>query len=156
MEDPRASTSEHEPFRFEHLRSVLPEDIDELGHVNNAVYLRYVEAVGRAHAEHFGLTLEAFRAHGVLPIVRRHVVTYHRPAVLGDTLRVSTRITKLGGPKAERHNQVRHAATDALLADVTTEWVWLDPVSGRPKRVPRAVQEAFGWPPRAENVAESE
>ena len=131
---------------FEHLIKVKPEDIDELGHVNNAVYLQYVEAVGRAHAEHFGLTLEAFRACGVVPVIRRHVVTYHRPAVLGDTLRVSTRVTQMGGPKAERHNQVRHAGTDALLVDVVTQWVWLDPVSGRPKRVPRTVQEVFGFP----------
>ena len=130
---------------FEHLIKVKPEDIDELGHVNNAVYLQYVEAVGRAHAEHLGLTLEAFMACGVVPVIRRHVVTYHHPALLGDTLRVSTRVTQMGGPKAERHNQVRHARTDALLVDVVTQWVWLDPVSGRPKRVPRAVQEAFGF-----------
>ncbi len=131
--------------RFEHLTTVGPEDIDELEHVNNAVYLQYVEAVGRAHAEHFGLTLEGFRACGVVPVIRRHVVTYHRPALLGDTLRVSTRVTQMDGPRAERHNQVRRADTNALLVDVVTQWVWLDPVSGRPKRVPRAVQEAFGF-----------
>ena len=132
-----------ERHSFEHLVKVKPEDIDELGHVNNAVYLQYVEAVGRAHAEHLGLTLEAFRACGVVPVIRRHVVTYHRPALLGDTLRVSTRVTQMGGPKAERHNQVRRA--DALLVDVVTQWVWLDPFSGRPKRVPHAMQEAFGF-----------
>ena len=142
----------HTPERhsFEHVREVLPEDIDELGHVNNAVYLQYVEAVGRAHAERFGLTLEGFRAHGVVPVIRRHVATYHRPAVLGDTLRVSTRVTKLDGPRAERHNEVRRASTGALLVEVVTEWVWLDPASGRPKRAPRAVQELFDWPPRTD------
>ena len=141
MEDAHAA----ERRSFEHLIKVRPEAIDELGHVNNAVYLQYVEAVGRAHAERFGLTLEAFRACGVIPIIRRHVVTYHRPALLGDTLRVSTRVTQMGGPKAERHNQVRRAHTDALLVDVVTQWVWLDPVSGRPKRVPREVLEVFGF-----------
>lgn len=130
---------------FSHLREVVPEDIDELEHVNNAVYLRYVEAVGRAHAEREGLTVAAFKAHGVVPVIRRHTVTYYWPAVLGDTLRVSTRIIRMGGAKAERYNEVRHAGTDRLLVDVTTEWVWLDLRTSRPKRVPEGVRAAFGW-----------
>ena len=130
---------------FEHLREVVPEDLDELEHVNNAVYLTYVEACGRAHSEREGLTLEVFRAHGAVPIIRRHEITYHRPAKLGDTLRVSTRITHIGGPRATRHNEVRLEATGELVAAVITEWVWLEPQSGRPKRVPQAIVQAFGF-----------
>ena len=131
---------------FEHLRDVDDADIDELGHVNNAVYLRYVEACGRAHSDGLGLTLEVFKDHGVVPVIRKHEITYHRPATLGDKLLISTQVAKIGGPRAVRHNQVRLAEGKTLLVDVITEWVWLDAVSGRPKRVPREVLEAFGFP----------
>lgn len=130
---------------FEHLIEVASSEIDELGHVNNAVYLGYAEAVSRAHAESVGLTLQAFEECGVLPVVHRHRITYYQPAKLGDTLAVSTQVTAMGGPKAERRNRIRRAATGELLAEVVTEWVWLDPETLRPKRVPRAVAAAFGW-----------
>ena len=130
---------------FEHLRDVAEGDIDELGHVNNAVYLRYVEACGRAHSDGLGLTLEVFREHGVVPVIRKHEITYHRPATLGDRLLISTQVAKIGGPRAVRHNQVRLAEDETLLVDAVTEWVWLDPESGRPKRVPQKVLEAFGF-----------
>ena len=131
--------------RFEHTVKVAPEDLDELEHVNNAVYLMYVEACGRAHSEREGLTLEAFKAHGAVPIIRRHEITYYRPAKLGDVLRVSTRITRLGGPRGLRHNEVRLEAGNELLVEVLTEWVWIEPGSGRPKRVPQAILQAFGF-----------
>ncbi len=137
MSDPRAY--------FKHVIKVAPEDLDELEHVNNAVYLMYVEACGRAHSEREGLSLEVFKAHGAVPIIRRHEVTYHRPATLGDVLRVSTRITKLVGPRGLRHNEVRLATTDELLVEVLTEWVWIEPGSGRPKRVPQVIMNAFGF-----------
>ena len=130
---------------FEHLREVVPEDIDELGHVNNANYLRFVEACGRAHSDGLGLTLEVFKDYGVVPVIRKHEITYHRPAKLGDTLLLSTQVAKIGGPRAVRHNKVRLAEDKTLLVDVLTEWVWLDVASGRPKRVPRGVLEAFGF-----------
>ena len=130
---------------FEHTITVVPEDLDELEHVNNAVYLTYVEACGRAHSEREGLTLAVFRAHGAVPIIRRHEISYHRPAKLGDTLRVSTCITQLGGPRGLRHNEVRLEAGGELLVEVLTEWVWIEPRSGRPKRVPQVILEAFGF-----------
>ena len=136
---------EGERAYFEHLREVVPEDLDELEHVNNAVYLTYVEACGRAHSDREGLTLEVFKRHGVVPIIRRHEITYYRPARLGDTLIVSTRIAKIGGPRALRHNEVRLQTAGELLVEVVTEWVWLEPETGRPKRVPGAVIEAFGF-----------
>ncbi|CAN5904157.1 thioesterase family protein [soil metagenome] len=130
---------------FEHTITVAPEDLDELEHVNNAVYLSYVEACGRGHSEREGLTLDVFRAHGAVPIIRRHEITYYRPAKLGDTLSVSTHITQLGGPRGLRHNEVRLHPSGDLVAEVDTEWVWIEPRSGRPKRVPQAILQAFGF-----------
>jgi acyl-CoA thioester hydrolase len=130
---------------FEYLRPVQEEDLDELDHVNNAVYLVYIETAAREHAIREGFTLGAFKAHGVIPIVRSHHITYYKSAQRGDTLLVSTEVKEVRGPKAVRHNQVRHGDTKELLAEAMTEWVWLDPETLRPKRVPKAIREAFGF-----------
>lgn len=123
---------------------VAPEDIDELEHVNNTVYLRYIEQAVKAHAERVGMGFAVLKGLGVIPVVRRHVITYHRSALLGEELEVSTTITGFRGFRATRHNEVRRAGDQALLVEADTEWVWLDVVRGRPKNVPQVVLEAFG------------
>jgi acyl-CoA thioester hydrolase len=130
---------------FEYTRVVQEEDLDELEHVNNAVYLTYIEAAAREHAIREGFTLEGFKAQGVIPIVRSHTITYYKPAKRGDTLTVSTEVKEISGPKAVRHNQVRLADTKTLLVDAVTQWVWLDPQTMRPKRIPSVIREAFGF-----------
>jgi acyl-CoA thioester hydrolase len=130
---------------FEYTRTVQEEDLDELEHVNNAVYLVYIETAAREHAIREGFTLEDFKTHGVIPIVRSHYITYYKPALGGDVLLVSTEVKEVSGPKAVRHNQVKHAETKELLVEAITEWVWLDAETLRPKRVPKAIREAFGF-----------
>jgi acyl-CoA thioester hydrolase len=136
--------SEEDPRRSHSISITVPEsDIDELGHVNNAVYLRYVEDVARAHSDSLGMTVDVFRSHGVVPLVRRHVITYHRPALAGERLVLSTRIVKAGGVRAVRHNEVRRPGGE-LVVHAETEWVWVDPASGRPKVPPPEVFDAYG------------
>lgn len=130
---------------FEYTRTVHDEDLDELGHVNNAVYLMYMETAAREHAIREGYRLEDFKAHGVIPIVRSHRITYYKPALRRQVLLVSTEVKEVSGPKAVRHNQVKNALSKELLAEAVTEWVWLDAKTLRPKRVPAAIREAFGF-----------
>jgi acyl-CoA thioester hydrolase len=111
---------------FEYTRTVQEEDLDELEHVNNAVYLAYIETAAREHAIREGFSLENFKTHGVIPIVRSHHITYYKPALRGETLLVSTEVKDVSGVKAVRHNQVKNAQTKELLAEAITEWVWLD------------------------------
>jgi len=136
--------SEDARATFSYDLEVTESDIDELGHVNNTVYLRYAEEVARAHSQRRGLSLEAYRASGVIPVVRRHVITYHRPAVLGDMLRVSTHVKALEGARATRHTKICRVLDGILLAEVETDWVWVSAARGRPTRAPARVLEAFG------------
>lgn len=125
--------------------TVRDGDLDELGHVNNANYLRYAEEAARAHSASRGLPLEAYMAMGALPVVRRHEIRYRRPARAGEQLAVTTEITRLDGRRATRHTDIRRADDGALLAEADTEWVWVDAERGRPVRVPRSVLEAFDF-----------
>lgn len=123
---------------------VQPEDIDELEHVNNTVYLRYIENVVVAHAARVGMNFPVLKAIGVIPVVHQHLIKYHRSAVLGDELEVSTQITAFKGFRASRHNEVRRVSDNTLLVECDTDWIWIDAARGRPKPVPLPIQEAFG------------
>ena len=123
---------------------VTETHVDELGHVNNVVYLQLIEDLTRAHATHVGMGLEAMRAAGAVPVARKHVIQYHRPAQLGDELEVFTQIAYAKGLRAGRHNEVRLARDGTLLVEIDSDWVWVDPLRLRPRVVPHEILEAFG------------
>lgn len=129
--------------------TVQPADLDDLNHVNNQVYLAWCEQVARAHAVREGMDTAALIAIGAVPVARQHVITYHRPARLGDRVRVRTALTFSAGVRSIRAYTLDRATGDdsdgERFAECQTEWVWVDPVSGRPRRTPREVQEAFGF-----------
>ena len=128
---------------YSYLIRVRADEIDELGHVNNTVYLRYAEDVARAHSDALGLSLSVYKSLGVVPVVRRHTITYFQSAVLGDGIRVSTRVEAFRGARAGRTTRLE-CEDGPLLAEVETEWVWIRVDSGRPTRVPNKVLETFG------------
>lgn len=136
--------------RHEQTVTVQASDLDDLDHVNNTVYLAWCEQVAREHALRLGMGTDALTALGAVPVARQHIITYHRPALLGDQVRVRTALTLHAGVRS-----VRAYALDRVnpgdpeggvrLAECQTEWVWVDPQSGRPKRAPAPVSAAFGF-----------
>ena len=77
------------PYR--HLVEVRPEDIDELGHAGNLVYLRWVLEAARAHSTAVGLDQAAYLARREVWVVRSHHIEYLRPARAGARRAVETR-----------------------------------------------------------------
>lgn len=131
---------------FSYTVRVQPDEIDELAHVNNTVYLRYAEDVARAHSDALGLTLTEYKSLGVVPVVRRHTINYYRSAVLGDSIRVTTHVEAFKGARAGRTTRLE-LTNGERLAEVETEWVWIKVDSGRPTRVPQKILEVFGLAP---------
>jgi acyl-CoA thioester hydrolase len=122
---------------FELERSVTPADIDELGHVSNVVYLRWVQEVAAAHWRE--LAPPAMQVE-LLWVVVRHEIDYKAPAVLGDRIRLKTRVGMASGILFERHTEVRRAGDDQLLARGRTLWCPVDPRTHRPRRVSPALR----------------
>lgn len=136
--------------RFELVLSVGQADLDELDHVNNVVYLTWCERVARAHARSLGMDTPALSALGAVPVAREHRITYHLPAVLGDRVRARTALTESAGVRSVRRYTIDRVndgdpPEGVRLADCRTDWVWVDPLSGRPKRTPAEVMERFGF-----------
>jgi acyl-CoA thioester hydrolase len=117
-------------------------EMDSLGHVNNAVYLHYVEEAAIEHARALGYGEEQWRVLGGAWVVRRHEVEYRLPAVAGDELDVTTRIVAVDRVQARRHTTITRVRDGAVVADALTHWVWVG-LDGRPRRLPAEVVDAL-------------
>ncbi|MDR6530207.1 acyl-CoA thioester hydrolase [Caulobacter rhizosphaerae] len=117
---------------------IRPEDIDHMGHVNNAVYLQWVQAAVIRHWERIA-DPEAVARH--LWVALKHEITYRRPAFLADSVVATTGIEAAAGAKAQFRTLIRRG--DDLLAEVTSLWCCLDQATHRPVRLPRATLARF-------------
>ena len=119
---------------------VLPADIDGQNHVNNTVYLRWVQDVATAHWESL-TSAEAQDAIGW--VVVRHEIDYKMPANLGDEIVLRTWVGEASRLKFERFTEIRRRADDQLLSQARTVWVPIDSKTGKPVRVPADVRSRF-------------
>ncbi len=121
-------------------------EVDVLGHVNNAVYLNYLEQAATEHAAALGFGEARLTELGGLFVVRRHEIDYLRAAVAGDPLVVTTWPESLRGPRAYRAYEIRHEETGHQIVVARTLWAWIDPRSGRPRPIPREILDIFNVP----------
>jgi len=118
-------------------------ELDSNGHVNNSVYLNYVEEVASEHAQLLGFGAEWVRSAGGAWVVRSHEVTYHQPANYNDVLEITTRVGEMKGASGLRDTVIKRAVDGVLIAEVRTKWVWVRLSDGRPTRVPADLLAAF-------------
>jgi acyl-CoA thioester hydrolase len=131
--------------RLEHSEQwrVRTFELDSNGHVNNAVYLNYAEQVAVDHAEALGFGREWAEHHQVAWAVHEHHITYHRPALYRDLLRLTTRVQAMGGVRATRHTTIHREPDGELLAEVTTQWVCVRLADQRPTRIPADLLDRY-------------
>ena len=128
-------------FRLEMVAA--PEDVDELGHVSNVVYVRWIQDVAKAHSASVGFDHERYRALGAVFVVHKHVVEYRAPAYAGDHLTLVTWIEGWSAATSERHTRVVRLADQRELARAVTTWALVSLESGKPRRIPAEVVDAF-------------
>jgi acyl-CoA thioester hydrolase len=119
---------------------VRSADIDEQNHVNNTVYLRWVQDVATAHWKSLA-SAEAQAAIGW--VVLRHEIDYKAPANLGDEILLRTWVGEASRLKFERFTEVRRKTDNQLLAQARTVWVPIDWNTGKPTRVSTDVRARF-------------
>lgn len=136
---------------FELQLAVRPEDIDELGHVNNVTYLRWVQDVAVAHWQ-AAASAEA-RAR-LLWVVVRHEIDYKHPAHLGDVILARTWVGTASRCRFERHTEILRASDRRLLARARTVWCPIDRQTGRPAQVSPDVRARFSRNPEEQTLAQ--
>ena len=117
-----------------------PEHIDENGHVNNAVWVRWMEDVATAH-----WNLIAPREHqdAYAWFVTRHEIDYRGNIREGESCEATTAIGKAPtGARFERRTTFRDGG-GKLLVGAVTSWAMIDRATGKIMRVPREVAAQF-------------
>jgi YbgC/YbaW family acyl-CoA thioester hydrolase len=155
---------------FETFFRVRFHEVDALGHVNNAVYLNYLEQAAIDHATFLGLDLPRMQELGGMFVARRHEIVFLKPTYAGDLLRVVTWLDESRGARVDRQYLVSKEsasltamavagravtrsdmpADNMLVARATTEWVFANN-QGLPRRIPEEVVRLFqaGTPQRS-------
>ena len=128
------------PGRFELPIPVLPEDFDELGHVNNVVYLRWVQDIAIAHWRAAASPAQQDR---LAWVAHRHEIDYTAPALPGDAIIASTWVGSAAAVRFERFVEILRARDRKVLAAARTLWIPISRATGKVTRVDEEVRRVF-------------
>lgn len=117
------------------------EDIDELGHVNNAVWVRWAQALAVGH---WAAVASAADQAAYVWVVTRHQIDYRGNLAPGGAVTGETWVA--GAPRGARFDRAFRFVGDdgGVLVEGVTTWALLDRSTGRLLRVRPAMAAAFG------------
>jgi acyl-CoA thioester hydrolase len=125
---------------FERTITARDEDIDELGHVNNAAWVRWIQDIATAHW--YAVAAPEHDA-AYIWVVTRHEIDYLRAVGPSETVTGRTWIQE--PPKGARFDRYMEfvGADGKPRVRAKTTWAIIDRATGRPLRVPPEVAEPF-------------
>ena len=116
--------------------------VDGNGHVNNVVYLQWMQDIAIEHYDSMGGTART-QALGATWVVREHKIVYLRPAFAGEEIEVQTWVVNLRRVRSLRRYQFVRQSDGHLLVRGETDWVFVDATAGRPCRIPEEIAGLF-------------
>ena len=116
-------------------------EIDELGHVSNQVYLRWVLEVAMAHSVARGWDYPEYRALGAVFVVRRHELDYLAQVTLGQEVVATTWVGSWKLASCVRMTEITRG--DQVVMRAATTWAFMSLATGRPLRIPDQLRDAF-------------
>ncbi|MCU0620958.1 MAG: acyl-CoA thioesterase [Gemmatimonadales bacterium] len=140
---PHSSELPPAPPVYELPLGILPDDIDALGHVNNTVYLRWVQDAAVAHWRQLA---PADAQATVFWVVLRHEIDYKRAVGPDDAVVARTWVGHAERLSFERHTEIVRRDDGALVAKARTVWCPVDATTGRPRRVTDELRALFSTP----------
>lgn len=120
-----------------------PGDIDDMQHVNNLVYLRWLQEAAIAHSSAQGWPGERYRQTGAGWVVRSHFIEYLQPVFLGDLVLVQTWVADMQKITSLRKYRIVRPADQTVLARAETNWAYIGIEHGVPRRIPSELRDAF-------------
>jgi acyl-CoA thioester hydrolase len=125
------------PSAFTILHQVAPEEIDEYAHVNNTVYLQWLDRIAWAHSAELGIPLEHCIAIRRGMAVRHTRVDYLEAALLDDSLLIATWLVACDGRlRCTRRFEIVRVSDSKRVLDAEIEYFCLNLDTGKPSRFP--------------------
>jgi acyl-CoA thioester hydrolase len=138
------SMADQEPAKrrvFTHEFVVHPNEIDGMGHVNNVVYLKWVQDAAEAHWK-TKAPAEVLSKYSW--VVLRHEIDYLSPAFEGQIIVATTWVESHAGVRSDRIVHLINKESQKILAKAKTTWCLLDAQTQRPKRIEEDIASVFG------------
>ena len=123
---------------FRHAVAIDPADIDHMGHVNNSVYLKWVQDAVIDYWQSVAPP-DAVAKH--LWVALKHEISYRKPTFLQDVVVAEVIAEKVEGARAFFRTVVRRG--EEVLTEIQSCWCCLDAVTQRPARLARDVASRF-------------
>lgn len=128
---------------YHHRVQVVAGDIDVQGHVNNLVYLKWMQDAAVAHSLDKGWGQGEYDSMQCGWVVRSHQIEYRWPAFDEDALVVLTWVASFRRASCVRKYEIQRPADQKILAIAETHWAFVDLKKRLPARVPQAIIDAF-------------
>ncbi len=134
--------SESSPYAFssshDYSIAVAPDDIDFMGHVNNAHYLKWVQEAVLSHWRSIAPP-QAVAAH--LWVALKHEITYRKPAFLDDEVIATVVLEKVHGARASYQTLIKRG--EEVLAEVKSSWCCISAATMRPTKIAQDIAQHF-------------
>ena len=140
------------PPIFTYTITVTQSAIDEYGHVNNVIYVQWMQDAAIRHGE----SIPEYKP----PVntgwyAREHRIEYLAPSYLGDEIEVRTWASEMKRVRALRKYEFIRKADGKVIAKGETQWIFVELTTGRPIAIPPEIQALFPGLPDQTNSAAS-
>jgi len=115
---------------------VLPEHLDALQHVNNVVYVQWMQDIASKHWNSYS---SAELNEKVLWVARHHEIDYLAQSFLHDELLMKTWTGEYSGVTWDRHYEIIRKSDNKKIISAKSVWILLDKKTFKPKRVDEEV-----------------
>jgi acyl-CoA thioester hydrolase len=129
--------------RFTRRFRVRHYELDALGHVNNVVFVQYMQEAAIEASAALGFNPDWYREQGTAWVVRRLTVRYLAQVVYGDEVDVTTWVSAMRGVRSTREYDLTRVGDGARVARGRAEWIYIDAKTAQPARFPDGWAEAF-------------
>lgn len=135
-------SAENDNAVYSFIFTVDKDSTDQNQHVNNVVYLQWMQDLAIKHADKSGCA-EIVSDLGAIWVVFSHRIEYLSPAFAGDRIEASTWVKGYSRVKALRCYQFVRTTDKKVLAGGETEWVLLDSKTSRPRAIPERIRKVI-------------
>jgi acyl-CoA thioester hydrolase len=129
--------------RFTRRFQVRHYELDALGHVNNVVFVQYMQEAAIEASAALGFNADWYREQATAWVVRRLTVRYLAQVVYGDEVDVTTWVSAMRGVRSTREYDLTRVGDGARVARGRAEWIYVDAKTAQPVRFPDRWAKAF-------------
>ena len=120
--------------------TVSKNDLDDLNHVNNVIYIHWVQEIAK---EHWKSLVSNEIIKNYYWVLLEHQIKYLNPALLNDKIMIKTYIEKTEGIRSNRIVEIYNSNNDKLLVKSKTIWCLINAKTNKPNRITDEIRKAF-------------